>query len=73
MRVDLKLTFRVPGSPAAQFCLEERVPSWLSGGCCAGPLCRMINLHNGEYICSRGSETDLEESSTAYQYLSTNI
>lgn len=65
------LTFHVHGSPAARSCLEERVPSWLSGDCCARLLCHMINLHNGEYICSRGSQTDLEENSMAHQYLST--
>lgn len=69
----LRLTFHVPGSPAAQSCLEEREPSWLSGDCCAGLLCHMTNLHNGEYICSRGSQTDLKESSMAHQYVSANI
>ncbi len=56
----LKLTFRVHGSPAVRSCLEERAPSWLSGDCCAGLLYHMTNLHNVEYICSRGSQTDLK-------------
>lgn len=59
----LKLTFHVPGSPGAQCCLGERVPSWLSGDSCAEPPCRMINLHNDEYICSRDSQSHLQESS----------
>lgn len=49
------------GSPAAPSCLEERAPSWLSGDCCARPLCHTISLHNGGYMCSTGSETDLKE------------
>lgn len=69
----LKLTFHVHGSPAAPSCLEERVPFWLSGDCCAGLLCHTIDLHNGEYICSRSSQTDLKESSMAHQYFSTQI
>lgn len=68
-----KLTFHVHGSPGAQSCLEEKGPSWLSGDCCAGRPCHMINLHNGEYICLTDSQSYLQESSMAHQYLLTNI
>lgn len=62
-----RLTFHVRGSPGAQCCLEATVLSWLSGDCCAGLVCRTIDLHNGEYICSRGSQTDLKEKSMTHQ------
>lgn len=61
VRFLLKLTFHVRGSPAAPSCLGERAPSWLSGDCCARRLCRKISLHNGGYMSSTGSETDLKE------------
>lgn len=67
----LTLTSHVHGSPAARSCLEERAPSWLSGDSCARRLCHTINLHNGGYIYSRGSQTDLEDNSVLSQYLST--
>lgn len=59
----LTLTFHVRGSPAARSFLQEKGPVWLSGDCCAELQCHMTILHNGEYICSVDSQTDLEQKS----------
>lgn len=67
-----QLTFREHGSPGAQSSPVAIVPSLLSDDFCAVPLCRMTNLHNGECICSKGFQTDLEENSMSH-YSSINI
>lgn len=55
----MTLTFHVRESPAARSFLQETGPVWLSGDCCAGLQCHMTIPHNGEYICSVDSQTDL--------------
>lgn len=57
------LTFRVRGNPAARSFREEKGLVWLSGDFCVGLQCHMTTLHNGERICLKDSQTDLEQNS----------
>lgn len=60
------LTCRVRGNPAALSSPREKGPVWLAGDCCAGLPCRRTNLHNGECICSKDSQGDLEQNSRLF-------